>query len=392
MNVLVLGCGKQGRAAIHHLRGAEEVERLACADRDIEIVRSALAADAEGKVDAVALDATNDRSLRRTFAAEYDVIVDLLPRQFGRAVAQAAIEAGVHLVNTNYDRDVRDLDEAARQAGVALLPEMGMDPGIDLVLAAEAVRRLDTVETFLSYGGGVPEPSAADDNPLRYKITWTWEGVLHSYHRPARQMHNGDIVEIERDRLFDEAFAREIEVDGLGRMEAFPNGDAAVYVERLGIGDTVKTAGRYALRWPGHRAIWKAFVDLGFLETEPVPGLPGGVTPREFMNRHLELRLQYEPQQKDVVVIRVQADGMRAGRRRRVVFDVVDTKDLATDLTAMSRTVGFSAGIAARMIGRGEIRARGLLSPIVHVPFEGFMAELWRCGIHVWEEESMLSD
>ena len=239
----------------------------------------------------------------------------------------------------------------------------------------EAGRRL------LSFGGGIPETG---DNPLRYKISWTWEGVLHSYVRPARLVQDGRLVELPAEAIFDERFTRTVTVPPLGKLEAFPNGDVR-YVRDLGIEDSVTTAGRYALRWPGHCRLWKTWVDLGFLDQTPVPGLPGNVSPRQFMLKHLEPRLQYEPDQRDVAILRVEAEGVSNGARR-VVFEVVDYRDIATGLTAMSRTVGFAASIAARMIAGNSISARGLLSPARHVPFAPFVAELRRHGIIVREE------
>ncbi len=385
MNVLVLGGGRQGKAAIYDLVGSPEVKRLLCADAELDALRAFLAPLGTPKASAVQLDASDTAALRSLMNDAIDVVVDLLPRQFAPSVAQAAIDAGVHLVNTNYDHDLRDLAAKAQQANVALLPEMGFDPGIDLVLAGEAVRHLDEVHALISYGGGVPEPSASHDNPLRYKITWTWEGVLHSYHRTARQIREGQIITIPADKLFEPEHGRVIELPELGELEAFPNGDASVYAEKLGIERTVRTVARYALRWPGHRAFWQAMVQLGFLDETPVPGLPTEVTPRQFMVHHLEPRLRYEPEQRDLAIIRVDVEGLAGGRRQRRVIDLIDAKDTTAQLTAMSRTVGFTASIGAQMLARGTIADRGLLSPAVHVPYEPFVHELHRRGIRAGE-------
>ncbi len=392
MRMLVLGGGRQGQAVIHDLAQAAAVASVTCADLDVRGLEAYLATLGSDKLTAVPVDATDQDALRRLIAGGFDAVVDLLPRQFVGAVGTAAVDVGVHLVNTNYDHDLRSLADRAEQAGVALLPEMGMDPGMDLVLCAEAVLRFDEVHGLLSYGGGIPEWSAATENPLRYKISWTWGGVLDSYDRPARLVQDGEAVEIPGDRIFDGGFRHTVDVPGLGEMEAFPNGDAVAYARRLGIEDTVKTAGRYALRWPGHGELWHALVQLGFLEQAPVPGLPGQVSPREFMRRHLEPRLQYKPDEGDVVVVRIEVEGIRSGCRSRLVFDVVDRKDTSTGLTAMSRTVGFSASIAAQMIAQGTIAARGLLSPVRHVPYAPFVAELARRGIAVREQQVDLED
>jgi len=310
------------------------------------------------------------------------VVVDMLPRQFVRVVGQACISAGVHLVNTYYDHDLRDLDAAARDAGVALLPEMGLDPGIDLVMAAEAIRRFDRVTHLLSYGGGIPEPGA-DDNPLRYRISWTWEGVLNASARPSRLVHQGAIVDVPAENIFDQDLMHVVDIAPFGSLEAYPNGDAVEYAHRFGIAHSARDVGRYALRWPGHVSLWRALVGLGLLEQEPVPGL-GPVTPREFMVRHLEPRLQYKSGQRDAVILRVEARG-EGGASKGLVLELIDFRDLDTGLMAMNRTVGFPASIAAQMLASGKIEARGLLSPIQHVPWEILLEELARRGITIVE-------
>jgi len=382
VKVLVLGCGLQGRAVVHDLAASEAVERVVCADVDIEAARSACAHAGSDRLQAACLDAGDPAALAVLVGKGFDVVVDMLPRQFVRRVGEACILAGAHLVNSYYDHALRDLDAAARGAGVALLPEMGLDPGIDLVMAAEAVRRFDRVTHLLSYGGGIPE-AGADDNPLRYRVSWTWEGVLDAYARPSRLLRQGSIVEVPAKNIFDQDVVHSVEVAPFGMLEAYPNGDAAEYARRFGITDSAREVGRYALRWPGHVSLWRALVGLGFLEQSPVPGL-GPVTPREFMIRHLGPRLQYAPDQRDAVILRVEARG-EGGASDGLVLELIDYRDPATGLMAMNRTVGFPASIAAQMLASGQIRARGLLSPIQHMPWAALVKELSRRGIVIVE-------
>jgi saccharopine dehydrogenase-like NADP-dependent oxidoreductase len=382
VNILVLGGGLQGRAVLYDLARSSSVEAVACADVAVDRVQAYLGKLHNTRLRAVKLDATDAAALRALIAGSFDVVIDMLPRQFALPVAEATLTAGVHLVNSHYDHAVRALADRATDAGIAILAEMGMDPGIDLVLGAEAVRRFDRVTRLDSYGGGVPEPGA-DENPLRYRISWAWDGVLDSYVRPARFLRDGVMVKVPGSEIFNEDHIHTIKVDPLGTLEAFPNGDAVGYAAKFGITESIRTIGRYALRWPGHADLWRTFARLGFLEDTPVPTL-SQITPREFMHRHLEPRLQYRPEQRDVVVIRVVAEG-EGYRSPRLALDVIDYRDTDSGLMAMNRTVGFPASIAAQMIASGVIKERGLLSPIRHVPFEPFRAELQKRGIHVRE-------
>lgn len=383
MRFLVLGCGRQGRAVLHDLLAADGVARIVAADAAPDAVAAWLGEQA-GRVELVVLDA-GDRAAVARLMDGVDVVVDMLPRQFLRSVGELAVAGGVHLVNTMYSTELNDLAGPAAAAGVALLPELGFDPGIDLVLYGEMIRRFERLDSLHSYGGGIPEPAAAD-NPLRYKISWTWEGVLFSYDRRGRKIVDGEVVDVEPRHIFD---APEIvHVDGVGDLESFDNGDMVRYAEELGLLGQLVDAGRHTLRWPGHCELWRALVELGFLEQSPVPGLE--LTPRQFMVRHLEPRLQYADDERDLVVLRVLAEGLSDGRRRRVTVDLVDRRDLTTGLMAMNRTVGFPAAIAARMLADGRIADRGLLSPARHVPCQPFLDELARHGIVTRERDEWL--
>ena len=263
---------------------------------------------------------------------------------------------------------------------MTLFPECGLDPGIDLILCGEMLRYFDEIYELNSYGGGLPEPSAAD-NLLQYKITWTYEGVLKSYSDDAKLLKKGKNVDISYDALFDEENIHYVDVPGLSEMEATPNRDAFRFLEQMGIGDSCRTAGRYTLRWPGHAAVMRPFSRLGFLSTEPVrEGLP---SPRDFLREVLEPKLQLGPRERDVIIIRVEAAGMKGGEEERVIQHVIDYRDLETGFTAMNRTVGYTASIVAQMIARGEISSRGVLSPLYDVPYGKFIEELSYRGITV---------
>ena len=145
--------------------------------------------------------------------------------------------------------------------------------------------------------------------------------------------------------------------------------------------------GRFSLRWPGHCAFWKKLVDLRFLDDEPIMVGSAEVVPREFLYSILEPQLQYGENERDVAFIRVDARGLRAGRRTRIVYDLIDYRDLSTGLMAMNRTVGFTASIGAQMIVRGDIKRRGVLSPARDVDSDVFLGELRKCEMRISRSE-----
>jgi len=176
VKILLLGVGMQGKAALHDLVHSDQVSRIVAADRDFDGLRSYVERRGYGdKVQCEPVDAADRKSVDRLMEQGIDVAIDLMPIVFVDEVVAYAVEYGVHLVNTFYaSPEMKRLSDEARSKGISILPEFGMDPGIDLVLLGEAVRSLDQVEEIVSYGAGFPEPAAAD-NPLGYKVTWTFE-------------------------------------------------------------------------------------------------------------------------------------------------------------------------------------------------------------------------
>jgi len=385
MKILLLGIGMQGKAAIHDLVQSREVVEIVVADWDFKALQAYVESKQYGdKVQCQHVNAASVKSLHNLIAQGADVIIDLLPPSFHDSVAAAAVRQGIHLVNASYaGPELKKLADEARARDVTILPEFGMDPGIDLVLLGEAIRSLDHVEEIITYGAGFPEPKAAN-NVLKYKVTWRFEGVIKSYLRAGRVIRDGKTVEIKETEMFNPENIHEVEIEGLGRLEAFPNGDALKYADLLGIKRSgLRNLGRYVLRWPGHCALWKTMVDLHLLDDEPVMVDNIAVDRKHFLAATLEPHIQYHDDERDVVVVRVDVKGKKDGEKKRAIYQIIDRRDLETGFTAMSRTVGYTASIGAQMIGTARIKKRGVLSPVNDIPYKLFVQELAKRNIHI---------
>jgi lysine 6-dehydrogenase len=381
--VLVLGLGLQGRAVVHDLEKCSMVAEIYGADLQVDTFREWAARMGCQKTRCVILDCTDRQQLVAFINKTHiDVVVCMVPPPIAIHVARACIDSKTPFVSSSYTNDLDSLDEEARVNGVTILPEMGFDPGIDLIMAREAVAEFDEIHGMYSYGAGFPDKDACN-NPLKYKVTWTYEGVLRAYTRDYRLLVDGNEIFGDGARLFHSPYIHAVDVPGLGSMEAYPNGDAVHFAKLFGIGKHLRQMGRFVVRWPGHCATWRLFADLGFLSDTPLEINGTRITPRTFMARHLTPQLQFAANERDVALIMVDTWGIKDGKEKRVIYRLIDYRDLDTGLFAMNRTVGYTASIAVQMVLTGEISAPGVLSPIDHVSADKLFAELKKRGIEV---------
>ena len=379
----------QGKAALADLSKSEAVKKIICADASLDEWNAVTGFVEPDKVEPIQIDAASVSALVELLSRDVDVAIDLLPLSLMEKAFEAAIESGVPLVSTNYAHNVNHLDGPAKTAGVSLMTECGLDPGIDLIIYSHLSAKLDKIQVINSYCGGLPEKKACN-NPLDYKVSWNWEGVLLSTRRDARAIADGRMIEIPADHQHKNELIHRIEFPGLGTLEAIPNGDAVYFTELLGVTQDIRETGRYSLRWPGWSEFWHPLKQLGFLADKPVDGLPCDVSPLQFLVKLLEPRLQYEDDEKDLAVMVNVFEGLRGDRRIRLTSRILIERDLNTGLLAMGMGVGYPASIVAQMIAAGQIKDTGILTPTIHVPSDEFLGHLKSKGIVVEEAEEVL--
>ena len=275
------------------------------------------------------------------------MVIEALPAPFTRPLGRLAADCGVHLVSSMYHDDpgeqdprrkeaigeeIAEIDRKARDRGVVILAEFGLDPGLDLIMAAKAVGEIEEVLEFYSYGAGIPGPNARA-NPLRYKFSWSPIGVMRSHRRPARIILDGRPVDIEATSLFEGRHCHLLEVPEIGiPLECFPNGDCTHYARLPGIDASVRKMGRYTCCLPGHCAFWDIMVKCGFLSEGSLPVGDLLVSPVQFTASLPASREQFQCRgdEQDMTFVRVDARGMGGGEPRRAGYQLIDTRDLAT--------------------------------------------------------------
>jgi lysine 6-dehydrogenase len=389
MKAMVLGMGLQGKAVIHDLEASDLITGIFAADlfpteERLNEAEAYIESMGYVKTTPLRLDVSKKKDLPAVFAnCGIAIVICMLPIQLALKAAAAALDAGIPFVSSNYTYDLIQLNARAKEKKGTILPEMGLDPGIDLVLGRLAVDQLDKVHGLYSYGGGVPAPAAAEDSPIKYKISWIFDRVLDVYVREARQIKNGRVHVVPGTEIFKQENVHEIEFPDIGVLEAYPNGDAQRYVDIYGLDDELKEMGRFALRWRGHAGFWRTMVALGLLDDTPISINQTAISPRAFISTCLTPKLQFKRDEQDIALLRVSAWGLKDNRKKRITYDLIDYRDLETGLFAMNRTVGFTSSIGALMILGGKITQTGVLSPVRHVPPDVFLGEIKARGFQV---------
>ncbi len=340
--VAVVGVGRIG------LRVAWEL-----ASRGFEVAvmdsrRSALAraASVVDGAEEVLVDASSVQALARALRG-FDYAVYALPGSLGPVGVEASIEAGVDGVDVSFYRDVPvGLSGPAARAGVRVLVDAGVAPGLSNMLVGMAYRELGGLEGAHILVGGVARDPAA--NPLGLAATWNAEDLVEEYIRPARLLRRGEVVSV--DPLSSACRAR---LPGGLVMEAFPTDGlrSLIYTMSGIVGELVE----YTLRHPGHLEILDTMRRLGLLDESPVHVDGCMVKPRAFTARLIERSTRGV---EDIVVLAVKA---WRDARAEAFYTLVEPEG---GWSAMSRaTGGFAAAALERVIAGGALREAGIHYP-----------------------------
>jgi saccharopine dehydrogenase-like NADP-dependent oxidoreductase len=400
--IVQLGYGKMGRVVLDDLLKTAEFDELVVADAgagfsfNIEMVR-------DPRVKAVVLN-VDDKPALINLLRDAAVVIELLPIRYTMQVAQAAVEAGTHMVSSVFiidwsirdqetirlqQKQLDDIDRLAKAKGLTVLKEFGMDPGLDVIVAAETLRNLDQVNVLYTYGAGFPEARLAKANPIGYKFTWSVIDTIYSYAIPGSIRKQGQVHEIRHDAMFEPGNYHILNLEEMGGpLECFVNGDGDSLARLFpAIAKTATSLGRFICRRPGHAAFWNIMVKCGFNSSQPVNVDGVEVIPAAFCAALLASQPQfhYGPGERDVALIRADARGIKQGRPVQAIGQLVDYRDLATGYTAMQRTVAFPISIGAQMIVNGTIAKRGIVEPS-EVPFAPFLLELRKRGLDVTQK------
>jgi saccharopine dehydrogenase (NADP+, L-glutamate forming) len=429
-NILVLGGGLVARPLVRYLLDRTEFNL---------IVTDVIPGKAEALVGdhprgkAASLNVTDTEALEARVKAS-DIVISLVPYAYHVTVAELCIKHGVHMVTASYvSQPMKDLDGAAKAAGLTLLNEMGLDPGIDHMSAMRIIHDAEAqgrkITSFRSFCGGLPSPEA-NTNPLGYKFSWSPAGVVNAGKNSAAYLKDGVEIKVDGPDLFGHFFM--LDIEGAGRFEAYPNRDSLHYIDLYNL-HGIKTMYRGTLRNVGWCDTWKTMVDIGLLgdveidlhgktfkqfmggllsssraegieyavaraagreprstplknmewlglfSDDPLPMEVG--TPRDVLAHLLLEKLQYAPGERDMIVLHHEFVAEMEGERPTQICSTLVDYGVPNGDSIMSRTVGLPAAIGARYILEGKIDIPGVHIPVSPQIYEPVLDELGALGV-----------
>ena len=379
MKILVLGAGRMGLGAAYDLaHNSADVEAITVADIDLERARAVALTVKSERVVPAQVDVNDHAEVVRLMRG-HDAAISCVTYFHNLQLARAAIEARVNFCDLGGNNAVvaseLALDAEARAAGINIIPDCGLAPGMVSVLAAHGAARFDELEAIHIRVGGLPQHPRP---PLNYQIVFSVEGLINEYVERARVIRGGQIIEVESMTEIEAlSFPAPFE-----RMEAFQTSGGTSTLPDTFHG-RLQELDYKTIRYPGHCQQFKLFVDLGLAMGEEIDLDGTRVRPRRLLGELLQRHLPAD--EPDVVLIRLAFRGRIKGKDTRLRYDIIDRFDALTGLSAMMRTTAFPASVIAQMMARGETTQRGALPQELVVPPDKFVAALAARNIHISE-------
>ena len=444
-NILVLGAGLSSSSLIRYLleNSVENHWRVSIVDQDIEMVRSKIDGHVNGE--ALSFNAT-DRSQRLPEMEKADLVISMLPARFHVPIAEDCIELKTNLITPSYiSEEMRNLDTKAKEAGIVIMNEIGVDPGIDHMSAMKIIHEIKArggkLISFKSFTGGLIAP-VSDNNPWNYKFTWNPRNVILAGQGGAASfIRNGQYKYIPYNRLFGRL--DNISIEDYGDFVGYANRDSLSYRETYGIED-IPTIFRGTLRRPGYCKAWDIFIELGMtddtyamvntenltprtfvnsflpydqskpvedkfkefireermesferfkwlglFEDEPIVGIENA-TPAQVLQKILVDKLSLEDGDKDMLVMVHEFQYELNGKKSQITSHMVNIGEDQV-YTSMSNTVGLPVAICAKMILNGSLKSSGVRLPVQKEVYTPILEELEKLNIRFVEKEISLN-
>ena len=442
--ILLLGAGLSSSSLIRYfLEHSEKFDwQLRVCDQDLALVQHKLNGHRRGI--ALSFNAL-DPEERKPEIEKADLVISMLPARFHLDVAKDCIALKTNLITPSYvSEEMKALDAEAKAAGIIIMNEIGVDPGIDHMSASKILDEISTqdavIHSFKSFCGGLIAPSN-DTNPWNYKFTWNPRNVVIAGQGPAAAfIEEKEYKYIPYNRLFQRL--ETIEIEGYGKFEGYANRNSLSYRPIYQL-DNIPTIYRGTLRRPGFSYAWNIFVELGMTEDSYKLENSEHLTPRNFINAFLPFQVGesvedkfkrlftkgddelfhkfkwlgifendapiglknaspaqllekilvekwvLEENDKDMLVMYHDFEYSISGARHKIISSMVNIGENQV-FTAMSNTVGLPVAICGKMILNGKLTLKGVQIPVMKEVYDPILSELENYGITFTEKHSII--
>lgn len=378
-NYAILGSGMQGTALAYDLAKFAAPHKILMGDLCIEQAKKSAwrVNDLIGNAvcEPAQVNAMDPANLHK-FLEPVDVLASCVPFWMHPKIAKVAIESKTNMVdlggNTEVSMQTLAMDEQAKAAGVTLVPDCGLAPGLVNNIGCYLIEHLDHARSIKLYCGVLPQNPKP---PFNYKLTFNVEGLVTEYDHRAVVLRDGQIVLVD---TLDEL--EELSIEELGQMEAFTTsgGTSTAPYTFQGKVDNYEYK---TIRFPGHCEKMRLYKDWGFWSTEEIELHGCKVRPVDVFYKVFGERLA-QIEDKDLCAIRGVGVGTKGGQEARLQVDIFDREDDATGFTSMERLTGFSAAIYAHAIAAGDTEP-GALRYESAMSGTRFMEELSKRGFSI---------
>lgn len=379
----VIGAGRQGTAAAYDLAKNGEARRVILADTNLQTALSSAARVNRLLVNKCVEGASlnvRDRPAVIQFLQDIDSAVSAVPYYFNLDLAGCAVEARTSMCDLGGNTEIvfqeLELNDAAKSAGITLVPDCGMVPGLGTSVCMYAMSLIEEPEEVYLWDGGLPQHPK---EPWKYILTFHFEGLVNEYFGTTEFLRNGKLITVDSFQEYETVTFPE----PIGELEAFTTAGGTSTAPRTFLGK-LKVYQNKTLRYKGHYAQWKTLHDAGLLDDEPLNVNGTSVRPRDVLATVLDPKIRAKPGDKDVCIIRALCSGKKDGKNARATVDLLDYYDENTGFTAMERTTGWHAAIVAAMMAKGEI-AKGAIPVELAVPGDRIVSACRDRGIRVNE-------
>ena len=296
-------------------------------------------------------DASNPAFLAEV-CSDADLVVCAVPGFMGFNTLKQVIELGKNIVDISFfPENAFELNELALKKGVTAVVDCGVAPGLCNIQAGWVQRKMDSVDSYVCYVGGLPRTRTW---PFEYKAVFSPIDVIEEYTRPARFVEYNQLV--TRPALTD---LEKMDFPGVGTLEAFNTDGLRSLIHTL----DAPFKKEKTLRYPGHVELMRAFREAGFFDSKPIGVGTQEIAPIDLTSKLLFDQWKLQPGEQDLTVMHVALTGKENGEAIRYSFDLLDYFDVESGVHSMARTTGYTCTIVAGQVLSGLFDRKGISPP-----------------------------